>query len=116
MKFLGLVWSNLKRKKLRTVLTVLSILVAFLLFGILCAIREAFTAGVALAGKDRLMVRHKVSIIQSLPQSYEQRIAQIPGVDAVAGQSWFGGIYREPKNFSRCFPSIASRLPKRTRG
>ena len=99
MKFLGLVWSNLKRKKLRTVLTVLSILVAFLLFGFLSAIREAFTAGVTLAGKDRLMARHKVSIIQSLPQSYEQRIAQMPGVAAVAAQSWFGGIYKEPKNF-----------------
>jgi putative ABC transport system permease protein len=104
MKYLGLVWSNLKRKKLRTVLTVLSIFVAFLLFGFLCAIQEAFTAGVTLAGKDRLMVRHKVSIIQSLPQSYEQRIAQLPGVDAVATQSWFGGIYKEPKNFFASIP------------
>ena len=104
MKFLGLVWSNLKRKKLRTALTVLSILVAFLLFGILCAIQEAFTAGVTLAGRDRLIVRHKVSIIQSLPQSYEQRIANVPGVDAVAGQSWFGGIYQDPKNFLATIP------------
>ncbi|HYR58282.1 MAG TPA: ABC transporter permease [Chthoniobacteraceae bacterium] len=99
MKFLALVWSNLKRKKLRTALTLLSILVAFLLFGFLCAIKEAFTAGVTLAGRDRLVVRHKVSIIQSLPQSYEQRIASMPGVDAIAGQSWFGGIYQDPKNF-----------------
>ena len=104
MKFLGLVWSNLKRKKLRTALTVLSILVAFVLFGILCAIKEAFNAGVTLAGRDRLIVRHKVSIIQSLPQSYEQRIANVPGVDAVAGQSWFGGIYQDPKNFLATIP------------
>ena len=104
MKFLGLVWSNLKRKKLRTSLTVLSILVAFLLFGFLCAIKEAFNAGVSLAGQDRLIVRHKVSIIQSLPQSYEQRIASVPGVDAVSGQSWFGGIYQDPKNFLATIP------------
>lgn len=104
MKFFGLIWSNLKRKKLRTVLTVLSILVAFLLFGLLSAIKEAFTAGVTLAGKDRLMVRHKVSIIQSLPENYEQRVAQIPGVAAVAAQSWFGGIYKEPKNFFGSIP------------
>ena len=104
MKFLGLVWSNLKRKKLRTVLTVLSILVAFLLFGALCAIKAAFTAGVTLAGRDRLIVRHKVSIIQSLPQSYEQRIANVPGVDAVSGQSWMGGIYQDPKNFLATIP------------
>ena len=50
MKFFYLVWSNLKRKKLRTVLTLLSILVAFLLFGILCIIKETFTAGVTAAG------------------------------------------------------------------
>lgn len=103
MKFLGLVFSNLKRRKLRTTLTLLSILVAFLLFAFLCAIKEAFTAGVTLAGVDRLITRHKVSLIQSLPFSYDQRIAAIPGVAATAHNSWFGGIYQDPKNF---FPSI----------
>lgn len=104
MKFLGLVWSNLKRKKLRTSLTLLSIFVAFLLFGFLCAIKEAFTGSVQLAGVDRLITRHKVSIIQSLPLSYEQRIISVPGVAATAHQSWFGGIYQEPKNFFPSFP------------
>ena len=104
MKFLGLVWSNLKRRKLRTALTLLSILVAFLLFGFLCAIKEAFTAGVTLAGQDRLVVRHKVSLIQSLPRSYVQRIAAIPGVTGVAQQSWFGGIYQDPKSFLATIP------------
>lgn len=99
MKFFSLVWSTLKRKKLRTILTVLSIAVALLLFGFLSAIKEAFTVGITLAGVDRLVVRHKVSIIQSLPESYEQRIKNMPGVDLVAGQSWFGGIYQDPKNF-----------------
>ena len=104
MKFLALVFSNLKRRKLRTTLTLLSILVAFLLFGFLCAIKEAFTAGVTLAGVDRLITRHKVSLIQSLPLSYEQRIAAIPGVAATAHQSWFGGIYQDPKNFFASIP------------
>ena len=104
MKYFALIWSGLKRKKLRTALTVLSILVAFLLFGFLCAIKEAFTAGVTLAGVDRLITRHKVSIIQSLPVSYEQRVANIPGVTATAAQSWFGGIYQEPKNFFASIP------------
>lgn len=99
MKFLSLVWSTLKRKKLRTILTILSIAVALLLFGFLSAIKEAFTVGITLAGVDRLVVRHKVSIIQSLPESYEQRIKNMPGVNLVAGQSWFGGIYQDPKNF-----------------
>jgi len=105
MKFASLIWSNLKRKKLRTILTLLSIFVAFLLFGFLLAIKEAFTGGVSMAGADRLIVRHRVSIIQTLPQSYEPRIMNIPGVDAVAGQTWFGGIYKnEPKNFFATMP------------
>ena len=104
MKFFGLVWSNLKRKKLRTTLTVLSIFIAFLLFGFLCAIKEAFLAGVSMAGADRLIVRHKVSLIQPLPQSYEAKIAATPGVDAVAATTWFGGIYKDPKNFMATFP------------
>lgn len=103
MKFLPLIWSNLKRKKLRTALTLLSIFVAFLLFAFLCCIKEALTAGVSMAGADRLVTRHKVSIIQSLPLSYLNRVATTPGVDFVVHQSWFGGIYQEPKNF---FPTI----------
>ena len=99
MKFLHLVWSNLKRKKLRTILTVLSIVVAFLLYGFLSAIQEALAAGVSVAGADRLVVRHKVSIIQLLPISYEDRIARIPGVAKVTHCTWFGGIYQEPRNF-----------------
>ncbi len=103
MKFFVLIWANLKRKKLRTGLTVMSILVAFLLFGLLCVIKEALSAGVSMAGADRLMTRHKVSIIQMLPESYAARIARIPGVAAVVHQSWFGGIYQDPKNF---FPNM----------
>jgi putative ABC transport system permease protein len=105
VKFFNLVWSNLKRRKLRTALTLLSIFVAFLLFGMLCTIKEAFTGGVELAGNDRLIVRHKVSLIMSLPVTYRARIEQIPGVDLVAHTTWFNGIYQnEPKNFFGSFP------------
>ena len=97
MKFLPLVWAGLKRKKLRTTLTFLSILIAFLLFAFLGAIKEAFNAGVTMAGKDRLITRHKVSLIQTLPESYTQRIKTMPGVSAVCHQTWFGGIYQDPK-------------------
>ena len=90
MKYLYLVWSNLKRKKLRTVLTVLSFQVAFLLCGYLAAIRTAFTQGIEVAGLDRLIVRHKVSIIQLLPANYEARMERIEGVSDAAHQTWFG--------------------------
>jgi putative ABC transport system permease protein len=104
MKFIRLVWSNLKRKKIRTFLTIASIFVAFVLFGYLAAIRQAFSAGIDVAGADRLVVRHKVSIIQPLPASYEAEIEQIPGVAAATHSTWFGGIYRESRNF---FPQMA---------
>jgi putative ABC transport system permease protein len=99
MKFFYLTWSNLKRKKLRTALTLLSIVVAFVLFGFLSAIKQALTGGVNIAGANRLIVRHKVSIIQLLPESYKARMARIPGVSLVTHQTWFGGIYQDPKNF-----------------
>ena len=105
MKFWSLILSNLKRKKLRTSLTLLSIFIAFILYGLLCTLKEAFTGGVALAGADRLVVRHKVSLIMSLPVSYKARMEQIPSVSSAVHLSWFGGIYQnEPKNFFGSFP------------
>jgi len=104
MKFARLVWSNLKRKKIRTLLTLASIFVAFILFGYLAAIRQALSAGIDVAGADRLVVRHKVSIIQLLPGSYEADIEQIPGVAEATHATWFGGIYQMPRNF---FPQMA---------
>jgi len=106
MKFAHLVWANLLRRKLRTALTVLSIVVAFVLFGLLCAIRQALVGGVELAGADRLIVRHKVSIIQLLPESYRARMQRISGVDLVTHQTWFGGIYQDPKNFFMQTPVV----------
>ncbi len=100
MKFVHLIWTNLKRRKLRTGLTLLSVLVAFLLFGFLSAIKQALVGGVTLAGASRLVVRHKISLIQLLPVSYKERMERIPGVALATHQTWFGGIFqREPKSF-----------------
>jgi putative ABC transport system permease protein len=98
MKYLGLVLSNFKRHKLRTLLTILSIMVAFILFAYLAAIRKAFDMGVSVAGANRLIVRHKISLIQPLPQSYEAQIEQVDGVADATQASWFGGIYRDKPN------------------
>jgi putative ABC transport system permease protein len=106
MKFAHLIWGNLKRKKLRTCLTLLSILVAFVLFGMLMAIKQALAGGVKLAGADRLIVRDKVSIIQFLPVSYKARMERIPGVSLAVHQTWFGGIYQDPKNFFMQTPVV----------
>ncbi len=87
MKFAHLIWCNLKRKKLRTALTLLSIVVAFILFGFLAAIRQALVGGVEVAGANRLIVRDKVSIIQLLPVTYKERMERIPGVALATHQT-----------------------------
>ena len=104
MRFFHLIWSNLKRKKLRTILTLFSIVMAFILFSYLSALRAGFGQGVTLGRADRLLVRHKTSIIHPLPEYYKMRMERIPGVARVTHQSWFGGVYQDPKNF---FPQIA---------
>ena len=67
MKFLPLVWKNLFRRKVRTLFTVLSIVVAFVLYSYLAAVRLAFGSGVEVAGADRMLVIHRISLIQPLP-------------------------------------------------
>lgn len=104
MKLFPLIWRNLMRKKLRTTLTLLSVFVAFLLYGFLCIIKIGLTGGVEMVGADRLMTRHKVSFIRTLPVSYKERMATIPGVAAVTHMTWFGGVYKDPKNFFGSFP------------
>jgi putative ABC transport system permease protein len=99
VKYLHLLRKNLGRRKVRTVFTVLSIFVAFVLFMILSALATGFTGGVELAGADRLITIHKVSIIQPLPASYEADVEAVPGVVDAANAVWFGGVYQDPKNF-----------------
>lgn len=104
MSFLSLVWSGLFRRKTRTALTLLSIIVAFLLFALLRSIANAFTAGVEVAGADRLMVQPKYSIIDPLPIRHLNQIRSVPGVAMVTHADWFGGNYQDPKNFFAKYP------------
>lgn len=99
MKFLPLLWKNLWRKKVRTTFTLLSVFIAFILFGLLMTIRTAFTFGVDIAGIDRLVLIHKVSLIMPLPVSYLNRLQNTPGVEIATHNSWFGGVYQDPSNF-----------------
>jgi putative ABC transport system permease protein len=99
MKYLPLLWSSLWRKKLRTIFTLLSIFVAFLLFGFLMTIRTAFSFGVDIAGLDRLVLIHKVSLIMPLPISYLERLQATEGVALATHNTWFGGVYQDPSNF-----------------
>ena len=104
MKFFRLVWANLQRKKVRTTLTIGSFVVALFLFGLLVAIRFAFSFGSDLAGVDRLDVINRISLIMPLPYSYRDRLLQVPGVSEVSYAAWFGGVYQDERNF---FPQFA---------
>jgi len=99
MKFRGLIFANLFRKKLRLILTIGSFAVALFLFAFLAVVRGAFNRGADIAGADRLVVINRVSIIQPLPLADRDKIQRIPGVKAVTHNNWFGGVYQEEKNF-----------------
>jgi len=99
MKFLPLILKGLLRKKVRALLTLGSFFLALFLFGLLAAIQLAFLAGIEIAGADRLVLINRVSLIQPLPISYKERILQVDGVEAVSFATWFGGYYKEQKNF-----------------
>jgi putative ABC transport system permease protein len=99
MKYLHLIWAELMRRKTRTVLTLVSILAAFLLFGLLNGVRESFEqAGQSAAGAERLQVGSRLSFIQALPMALHARIARVDGVEAVTYANWFGGAYQDPRN------------------
>lgn len=104
MKYLNLIWANLKRKKVRTTLTIGSFTVALFLFGLLATIQTAFNQGIDVAGADRLVILNKISLIMPLPFSYKERILQTEGVRSAAFAVWFGGVYQDEKNF---FPQFA---------
>ncbi|MFN7183987.1 ABC transporter permease [Thermomonas haemolytica] len=99
MKYLHLVWAALMRSKTRTLLTLLSVLAAFLLFGLLDSVRVAFNAGGSVAGANRMITLSRLSITQMLPYRLDAQIRAVPGVKKAAYAAWFGGIYRDPKNF-----------------
>lgn len=105
MKYLPLVWATLWRRKPRTIFTMLSIVVAFLLYALLSGVNAAFNAGVEIAGADRLVTTGRYSLTQVLPFGHIQQIQSLPGVASVAGQSWFGGYYQKESNFFPQFPT-----------
>ena len=98
MKFLPLFFASLRRKPIRTSLTIASIVVAFLLFGLLKTMESALALGADLAGVDRLATMHKMSLIQNFPLSYLNRIRGVDGVVEAAGFVWMGGIYQDERN------------------
>jgi putative ABC transport system permease protein len=99
VRFRGLILANLFRKKVRLLLTIGSFAVALFLFAFLAVVKSAFSRGTEVAGADRLVIASRVGLMQTLPISYDDKIAAIPGVKAVTHNHWFGGVYQDEKNF-----------------
>ena len=104
MKYWIIILAALNRKRWRTGLTISSLVIAFLLFGLLRSVAVVFTEDIELSGDDRLVVASKYSIIDSMPISYLQRIKSIENVDIVAHQDWFSGTYIDRANFFPKWP------------
>jgi putative ABC transport system permease protein len=104
VRYLPLLWAGLFRRKARTVLTLLSIVVAFLLFGMLQAVQTAFESGADAADAKRLLTTARYSIIEPLPMAHLKVIERVPGVVGVASADWFGAKYQ---NESNAFPVFA---------
>ena len=104
MKYLHLVWASLFRSRTRTFLTLLSVVTAFLLFGLLDSVRVAFNASSSVAGYDRMVVASRLSITQMMPLRLEEQIRAVDGVEEVVRAAWFGGVYRDQRNF---FPNFS---------
>jgi putative ABC transport system permease protein len=99
MRFGGLILANLFRKKIRLALTIGSFAVALFLFAFLGVVRDAFNRGADVAGADRLVTINRTSIINPIPLSYRDKILRIPGIKCITHNNWFGGVYKDEKNF-----------------
>ncbi len=104
MYLFKLIVRNAFRHRLRTSLTVLGIVIAVLAFGLLQTVVGAWYVGVEASSSTRLVTRNSISLVFSLPLTYEQRIRQIEGVRLISRANWFGGVYIDKRNF---FPQFA---------
>jgi putative ABC transport system permease protein len=111
MKFLRLLLNNLLRNRRRTFLTISCIAVSlFLIATLLTVLSELENPPQTPQSALRLISRHRVSLANILPMSYRGKMANIEGVEAVIGSMWFGGVYKDPKNFFAQFASDADQF------
>jgi putative ABC transport system permease protein len=110
MKYFGLIWAGLFRKKLRTLLTLLSLWSAFVLLGLLQSVNSLFSGGADFLGANRLITQARTSFTQPLPMRLMAQIESVPGVNRVSHSQFFGGQYQDPKNFFPQFVVNPQRL------
>jgi len=110
MKFSKLILKNILRNKLRTLLTISSLVVSLFLIVTLATVLTEFSRGSEQSNPLRLITRHAVSLGFTIPVAHQQKIATVPGVRSVIPFSWFGGIYKDERNFFANFAVDADKL------
>ncbi len=104
MKYFPLIWAGIWRKRTRTIFTLLSIVVAFLLYGLLQGVDAWLSGAIEGSRINRLYTVSRISFIEPLPAAYTAQIEAVPGVDKVAYFNWFGGYYQDPKQMVISYP------------
>lgn len=99
-----LLLKNAFRHRLRTLLTMVGLVVAICAFGLLRTIVDAWYAGVEGSSSTRLVVRNSTSLTFPLPLGHGERLRAVDGVRQVSWSNWFGGVYITERNF---FPQFA---------
>ncbi len=99
MKVMKLIVKNVFRHKLRTTLTIVGLAIAVMAFGLIQTAVSGWNSGVASSQVDRLVTRDAVTIINTLPYSYLQKIKQVPGIKNITYMNWFGGTYIDQSHF-----------------
>lgn len=103
-RYLSLAFKNAWRNRRRTILTVSSMTVSLCLLGLLISVYHALFYGQATPGQAlRLVVRHKVSLGNPIPVSYEEKIRRVPGVKEISPWNWFGGTYKDARDMRNFF-------------
>ena len=99
MKYLPLIWAGVWRRPVRTALTMISVISAFVLFGVLQGFTSGLDSLVSAAQADLLVTQSQVSDIDPLPVAMTADIGRAPGVKLVAKVLYFGGQFRSPHEF-----------------
>src|SRR5215510_8016695 len=110
MKYAKLIFKNILRNKRRTLLTVSSLVVSLFLIITLATVLTELERGTEQSNPLRLVSRHAVSLVFPLPIAHLERIKSVPGVKDAMPFSWFGGIYKDERNFFANFAVDATKL------
>src|SRR5215510_846951 len=110
MKYAKLIFKNILRNKRRTLLTISSLVVSLFLIISLATILTEFDRGTDEASPLRLVSRHAVSLGFVIPMAHLQKIKTVPGVKEAMPFSWFGGIYKDERNFFANFAVDARKM------